>query len=158
MNDSFYMNAALSEAKKAMDKGEIPVGAVMVKDGEIIGRGANDRSINASPFGHAELLAMSEAATALKSWRFDDCTLYVTLEPCVMCAGAVMQCRLKRLVYGAADPKGGACGSLYDIAADSRMYHRCSVSKGVLQKECAELLSEYFLKKRASKKALKQPL
>ena len=146
MNDIHYMREALKEAEKAMQKGVIPVGALLVRDGTIIGRGSNSRSLEGSPLGHAELAAMEEASEALNNWRFDDCTLYVTLEPCVMCAGAMVQSRLGTLVYGAKDPKAGAVGSLYNIVEDPRMYHRCIVRSGILKEECAELLRIFFQK------------
>ena len=150
MDDVLYMKEALKEAKKAMQNDEIPVGAVMVCNGEIIGRGSNSRLIKGSPLGHAEIEAMQEASKALDNWRFDDCTLYVTLEPCAMCAGAMVQSRLKVLVFGANDPKAGAVGSLYNIVQDPRMYHRCIVRSGILKNECAELLRIFFLKRRSS--------
>jgi len=150
MDDVLYMKEALKEAGKAMQNDEIPVGAVMVCNGEIIGRGSNSRSVKCSPLGHAEIEAMQEASKALHNWRFDDCTLYVTLEPCAMCAGAMVQSRLKVLVFGANDPKAGAAGSLYNIVQDPRMYHRCIVRSGILKKECSELLRIFFLKRRSS--------
>ena len=149
MDDVLYMKEALKEAEKAMQNDEIPVGAVMVCNGEIIGRGSNSRLIKGSPLGHAEIEAMQEASKALRNWRFDDCTLYVTLEPCAMCAGAMVQSRLKVLVFGANDPKAGAVGSLYNIVQDPRMYHRCIVRSGILKNECAELLRIFFLKRRS---------
>ena len=148
MDDILYMREALKEAEEALQKGEIPVGAIMVRNGDIIGRGSNNRSLKNSPLGHAEIVAMQEASKVLKNWRFDDCTLYVTLEPCVMCAGAMIQSRLGTLVYGARDPKAGAVGSLYDILRDPRMYHRCIVRSGILKEECAELLRIFFQKRR----------
>ena len=150
MDDVLYMKEALKEAEKAMQNDEIPVGAVMVCNGKIIGRGSNNRLIKGSPLGHAEIEAMQEASKALSNWRFDDCTLYVTLEPCAMCAGAMVQSRLKVLVFGANDPKAGAVGSLYNIVQDPRMYHRCIVRSGILKNECAELLRIFFLKRRSS--------
>ena len=148
MDDTLYMKEALKEAEKAFQKGEIPVGAVMVRSGEIIGRGSNNRSLEDSPLGHAEIVAMQHASKVLDNWRFDDCVLYVTLEPCVMCAGAMVQSRLGTLVYGASDPKAGAVGSLYNILRDPRMYHRCVVRSGILKDECAELLRIFFQKRR----------
>ena len=148
MDDTLYMKEALKEAEKAFQKGEIPVGAVMVRSGEIIGRGSNNRSLEDSPLGHAEIVAMQHASKVLDNWRFDDCVLYVTLEPCVMCAGAMVQSRLGTLVYGASDPKAGAVGSLYNILRDPRMYHRCVVRSGILKEECAELLRIFFQKRR----------
>lgn len=150
MDDVLYMKEALKEAEKAMQNDEIPVGAVIVRNGEIIGRGSNSRLLKRSPLGHAEIEAMQEAAKALHNWRFDGCTLYVTLEPCAMCAGAMVQSRLEALVFGANDPKAGAAGSLYNILQDPRMYHRCIVRSGILKKECAELLRKFFLKRRSS--------
>ena len=147
-DDVFFMNMALELAKEAAAAGEIPVGALLAKDGEVVGRGRNRRATDGSPFAHAEVAAMEEASKRLGSWRFDGCTLYVTLEPCVMCAGAAVQCRVKRLVYGASDPKAGAAGSLYDIPNDPRMYHRCEVARGVLKNECAKLLGDFFRAKR----------
>ncbi len=148
MDDIHFMKQALVEAEKAMQKGEIPVGAVVVRDGKIIGRGSNNRSLKGSPLGHAEILAMEEASQKLNNWRFDDCTLYVTLEPCVMCTGAMVQSRLGTLVFGAKDPKAGAVGSLYNILRDPRMYHSCIVRSGILKEECANLLHVFFQKKR----------
>lgn len=149
MDDIHYMREALKEAEKAMQRGEIPVGALLVRNGEIIGRGSNSRSLEGSPLGHAELTAMREASEAIGNWRFDDCTLYVTLEPCVMCAGAMVQSRLRTLVYGTRDPKAGAVGSLYNIVEDPRMYHRCIVRSGILKEECAELLRSFFWMRRS---------
>ena len=149
MNDIHYMREALKEAEKAMQKGEIPVGALLVRDGKIIWRGSNSRSLEGSPLGHAELAAMEEASEALNNWRLDDCTLYVTLEPCVMCAGAMVQSRLGTLVYGAKDPKAGAVGSLYNIVEDPRMYHRCIVRSGILKEECVKLLRIFFQMRRS---------
>ncbi|HQA54948.1 MAG TPA: tRNA adenosine(34) deaminase TadA [Synergistaceae bacterium] len=149
MDDIHYMREALKEAEKAMQRGEIPVGALLVRNGEIIGRGSNSRSLEGSPLGHAELTAMREASEAIGNWRFDDCTLYVTLEPCVMCAGAMVQSRLGTLVYGTRDPKAGAVGSLYNIVEDPRMYHRCIVRSGILKEECAELLRSFFRMRRS---------
>ena len=152
MDDVYFMREALTEAEAAFECGEIPVGAVVVRGGEIIGRGHNRRSAASSPFSHAEIEAMASAAEVLDSWRFDGCTLYVTLEPCVMCAGAMVQCRMSRVVFAAWDAKAGACGSLYDIVRDPRMYHRCSVTSGVLKNECSEILRRFFeLRRRAGK-------
>ena len=149
MDDLFYMKEALKEARSALGIGEIPVGAVVVKNGEIIGRGHNTRSTGNSPFDHAEIAAMKDAAQKLNNWRFDGATIYVTLEPCVMCAGAIVQCRVSRIVYGAKDPKAGAAGSLYNIPNDPRMYHQCEVTSGVMKQECAEILQNFFEKKRS---------
>ena len=148
MNDTFFMKEAIAQTELAMLAGEIPVGAVVVCRGEIIGRGRNARAELKSPLAHAEIEAMREAAKKINSWRFDGCTMYVTLEPCVMCAGALVQCRMQRVVFGAKDPKAGGCVSLYAITSDTRMYHRCRVTGGVLANECASLLSKFFKRKR----------
>ena len=150
-DDVLFMKEAYQEAIKAFNEGEIPIGAVVVKDSAIIGRGHNRRSADSSPFAHAEMVAMAEAAKNIRSWRFDGCSLYVTLEPCVMCAGALVQCRMKRIVYGARDPKAGAVGSLYEIPSDFRMYHRCGIVSGIMKNECAENLQRFFATKRAQK-------
>lgn len=150
--DVFFMMSALEEAKRAYEEDETPVGAVMVRGGAVIGRGRNERSSKSLPLAHAEMNAISEAAGFLKNWRLDGCTLYVTLEPCLMCAGALMQTRVTRVVYGASDPKAGAAGSLYDVLRDSRLPHRCRVTRGVLETECSGLLKRFFLEKRALKK------
>jgi tRNA(adenine34) deaminase len=142
------MQSALKEAITAFEKGEIPVGAVVARDGVIIGRGSNERLIRSLPFAHAEMKALAEAGEFLGSWRFDRCTLYVTLEPCLMCAGAVLQTRTSRVVFGARDPKAGAAGSLYDVLRDRRMPHRCRVTGGVLAAECAAILKKFFLTRR----------
>ena len=148
MDDVFGMKEALAEARAALEKGEIPVGAVLVRDGVIIGRGHNTRSLDNFPLGHAEINALAAAAEKTSSWRFDGCCLYVTLEPCVMCAGALVQCRVERIVFGAEDPKGGGCRSLYEIPQDPRLSHRCSVTGGVMARECAEILRNFFEAKR----------
>jgi tRNA(adenine34) deaminase len=142
------MRAALEEAWRAFSAGEIPVGALVVRDGQIIGRGGNERLIRSMPFAHAEMNALACAGDALSSWRFDGCTLYVTLEPCLMCAGAIIETRVSKVVYGAADPRAGAAGSLYDILNDPRLPRRCSVTKGILASECSALLKKFFLSKR----------
>jgi len=151
MDDIAFMRAALDEARAAVCEGEIPVGAVVVKDGLIIGSGHNRRLADGSPFAHAEMAAMERAAQKLKRWRFDECALYVTLEPCAMCAGAIVQCRVGRLVYGAPDPRAGAVGSLYDIPGDSRICHRCEVRRGVLEQQCAKLLGDFFISRRKAR-------
>lgn len=148
MEDIKFMNDALREAREAFGRGEIPVGAVVVQRGKIVGRGSNDRLRGTLPFAHAEMMALAEAGERLASWRFDDCTLYVTLEPCPMCAGAITQTRVARVVYGARDPRAGAVGSLYNILQDPRAAHRCAVKGGVLGQESAELLQRFFRGKR----------
>ncbi|NOS99976.1 MAG: tRNA adenosine(34) deaminase TadA [Phycisphaerales bacterium] len=143
-DDERFMRAALDEAGAALDAGDVPVGAVVVYRNAIIGRGHNQRELLNDPTAHAEMPALTAAAGHLRSWRLVDCTLYVTLEPCVMCAGAVVNARLARLVYGAADPKAGACGSLFDITRDLRLNHQVPVTAGVLADDCARLLQAFF--------------
>ena len=140
MNDAFFMKIALEEAYDAMRNGEIPVGALLTRGEEIVGRGSNRRLIDRMPFAHAEMCALSDAGETLEAWRFDGCTLYVTLEPCPMCAGAIVQTRVSRVVFGAEDPKAGAAGSLYNILQDPRMTHRCALTGGIMAEECAKPL------------------
>ena len=145
------MRAAITEAEAAGQSNDVPVGAVVVDaSGAIIGRGHNVREITQDPTGHAEVVALREAAAARGEWRLDGCTLVVTLEPCTMCAGAVVLSRVDRLVFGAQDPKAGAVGSLWDVVRDRRLNHRPEVIPGVLAGECAELLRDFFRSKRAS--------
>jgi tRNA(adenine34) deaminase len=143
------MRLALELADRAGDAGEVPVGAVVVREGEVIGRGANAREVTGDPTAHAEVLAVREAAKETGSWRLVDATLYVTLEPCPMCAGALVAARLGRLVFGTADPKAGACGSLYNLCADPRLNHELPVLRGVLAQDAALVLSSWFAAKRA---------
>jgi tRNA(adenine34) deaminase len=143
-----YMRLALELAAQAGGVGEVPVGAVVVRQGQVIGRGANAREATGDPTAHAEMLAVREAAKATGSWRLVDSALYVTLEPCPMCAGALVAARLGRLVFGAADTKAGACGSLYNLCADPRLNHEVPVVRGVLAQESALLLSTWFAAKR----------
>ncbi len=150
--DEIFMKEALAEAKKAMDKGEIPVGAVVVLGGEVIGRGHNLREATGDPTAHAEMLALREAARAIGHWRLIGCTLYVTLEPCPMCAGAVINGRVDRVCFGAFDPKAGCCGTLYDLTGERKFNHHPDVAGGVLNDECAALLKEFFSKRRAAQK------
>lgn len=135
---------ALAEAGRAAGIGEVPVGAVVVRDGEIVGRGYNRREIDGDPLAHAEILAIREAAARTAGWRLTGCTMYVTLEPCAMCAGALVNSRVERLVYGAPDPKAGYCGSLGDLVRDPRLNHRLEVTAGVLESESAALLRGFF--------------
>jgi tRNA(adenine34) deaminase len=146
--DERFLEAALAEARAAEDDGEVPIGAVVVFRGRIIGRGRNRVEATQDPTAHAEIIAIGAASQALKSWRLDDATLYVTLEPCHMCAGAAVQARLTRLVYGARDPKAGACGSLAMVPQDLRLNHRVEVVSGVLAEECGTLLAQFFKKRR----------
>jgi tRNA(adenine34) deaminase len=142
--DVYYMEIALMQAREALRQGEVPVGAVLVHAGKIVARSYNRREALQDATAHAEILALREAGKRLGSWRLLDTTLYVTLEPCPMCAGALVQARVSRLVYGAPDPKSGAAGSLYNIAADPRLNHRLEVKAGVLGAQCAALLQEFF--------------
>ena len=142
------MRAALKEALAAGGHGDVPIGAVVVHEGRIIGRGHNERERLQDPTAHAEVLALRAAASALGSWRVLDSTLYVTLEPCAMCAGAIVLSRIPRVVYGAADPKAGAAGSVLDVLADERLNHRPEVMSSVLADECAALLREFFAQRR----------
>ena len=142
------MRVALEEAKKAFDEDEVPVGAVIVKDGEIIARAHNRRESTLDPTAHAEILAIREASKRLKNWRLTDTTLYVTKEPCPMCAAAIVHARIKRVVYGCKDEKGGGVDSLYSILTDPRLNHQAEVVSGVMSEECAELLVNFFRQKR----------
>ncbi len=144
MTHKTYMIEALRLAEFAATIGEVPVGAVVVKDGEIIGRGYNRREIEAQATRHAEIVALEEASEALGAWRLSGCTLYVTLEPCLMCAGAIYQSRIDEVIFGAMDAKAGACGSLYRIHEDARLNHRFLVSPRVLESESRELLQKFF--------------
>jgi tRNA(adenine34) deaminase len=145
------MRAAIEEAQGAMRAGEVPIGCVVVHEpvGQIIGRGHNRREADADPTAHAEIVAMRQAARHLGHWRLLDCALIVTLEPCPMCAGAIVAARMPRLIYGAADPKAGAVRTLYRLCEDDRLNHRVLVEEGVLADECAELLREFFRQQRA---------
>jgi len=143
--DRHYMELALEEAAKGLVQDEVPVGALVVYQGEIIGRGYNQREELQDPTSHAEILALREASSRLRSWRLDDCTLYVTLEPCIMCMGAIIQARVPRLVFGCHDPKGGAVESLYRLCDDPRLNHSIDVTSGILKEQCATILSGFFL-------------
>ena len=143
-----FMRVALAEAQKAADADEVPVGAVVVHQGRIIGKAHNQRELLRDPTAHAEMLAITQAASALEAWRVEDTTIYVTLEPCAMCAGAMVLARIRTLVYGAQDPKAGACASLYNIPEDARLNHRLEVVRGVLAEDCAAVLTAFFKDKR----------
>ena len=147
--DEHFMREALREAERARTMGEMPVGAVVVRDGEILARGHNLREKRHDPTAHAEILAIRAAAEALGDWRLTGCTLYVTLEPCPMCAGAIMQARLERLVYGARDAERGCAGSVYRITEDPAFNHFTPADGGVLEAECAEILRDFFRRRRA---------
>ncbi len=150
--DLAMMGRAVRLAREAAGLGEIPVGAVVAREGEVVAQAYNLRETLHDPTAHAERLALTLAGRALGRWRLDDCTLYVTLEPCVMCAGAIVQRRIPRLVYGAVDLKAGACRSLYRLTDDRRLNHRVAVTSGVLEGECGEILSLFFHERRRSTK------
>jgi tRNA(adenine34) deaminase len=146
--DLEFMRAALALAQDGRRAGEVPVGAVVVADGTIVGRGFNAPISRRDPTGHAEIAALREAAQALGNYRLPGCDLYVTLEPCAMCAGAILHARIRRLVFGARDPKTGACGSVVDLFADARLNHHTTVTGGVLAEDCGALLSAFFAERR----------
>jgi tRNA(Arg) A34 adenosine deaminase TadA len=153
LEDERWMREAIAEARAAESKGEVPVGCVIVHGGAIIGRGHNLRELSQDPTTHAEILAVREAAAALGSWRLTGTTVYVTLEPCPMCAGALVNARVDRVVYGAADPKAGATTTLYTIGSDPRLNHRFALTPAVLEHDCAELLRGFFGRIRAEQRA-----
>jgi tRNA(adenine34) deaminase len=142
------MRLALREASRALEHDDIPVGAVVIKDGEVIGTGHNEREIRADPTAHAEMIALRDAARALGSWRVLDSVMYITLEPCAMCAGAIVLARVPRVVFGTADPKAGAAGSVLNVLAEPRLNHRPQVDSGLLADECADLLRAFFASRR----------
>jgi len=154
MDPEIYMREALVEAQKAFDKGEVPVGAVIERDGVIIGRGHNLTETEKDPTCHAEMVAIRQAAKTLGGWRLSDCRMYVTTEPCSMCAGAIVLSRIPTLYIGTMDPKAGACGSLTNIPQDTRLNHFVEIHTGILQEDCAGILKEFFraLRKRGSRK------
>ncbi len=155
--DITCMQAAVAEAEIARSLGEVPIGAVVVFEDEIIGRGHNLRETSNDPTSHAEMVAIRQAAEKIGHWRLLETTLYVTLEPCVMCMGAIILARIPRLVYACRDPRAGAVGSIYDFSQDERFNHRVEVSKGVLGTECSQMLSGFFKELRAGRKATKPP-
>jgi len=148
LSDEDGIRAALRDARAAAEADEVPVGCVVVRDGLVIGRGHNQTVTLQDATAHAEIIAIGAASSALGSWRLLGCTMYVTLEPCAMCAGAIILARVPRLVYGAFDPKAGACGSVLDVIHEPRLNHRVEITPGVLAGECGELLREFFAKKR----------
>ena len=147
-DDYYFMDRALKQAQLAYKKGEVPVGAVVVKDGEIISRGYNLRENTNDPTAHAELIAMKKASKKLDSWRLTGCTLYVTLEPCPMCSGVIVNSRIDRVVFGAYDQKAGCCTTLYHLCNDERFNHRAEILGGVNEEKCAKILSDFFKEKR----------
>ena len=154
-DDGYWMGKALAQAERAARLGEVPIGAVLVRDGRVIGRGCNRREGKNDPSAHAEMIAIRQAAGRLNAWRLTGTTLYVTLEPCPMCMGAIILARIERLVFGCLDPKAGAAGSLYDLATDRRFNHQVAVAAGVREEECSAVLSGFFRELRLQKKALR---
>jgi tRNA(adenine34) deaminase len=154
--DEYFMKEAIKEALKAEKKNEVPIGAVLVMNGDVISRAHNLRELEQNAIAHAELLVIDQACRQTGTWRLEDSTLYVTLEPCPMCAGAIILSRVKRVVYGASDPKGGCAGTLMNLLEDERFNHQCDVTKGVLEEDCGQLLSQFFRGIRDRKKLAKQ--
>lgn len=150
-----WMEEALRQAELAAEAGEVPVGAVIVKDGRVLARAHNQVELLRDATAHAEMIALTSAASALDAWRLDGCDVVVTLEPCAMCAGAMVNSRVARLVYGASDPVAGACGSVFDIVSEPRLNHRLPVVKGVLADRCGALLKDFFRSRRAAEKSSK---
>jgi tRNA(adenine34) deaminase len=148
-NDERWMGVALTLAREAASRGEVPVGAIVVREGEVIGRGGNAPISGSDPTAHAEIVALREAGARLGNYRLPGCSIYVTLEPCAMCAGAIQHARLARVVFGANDPKTGACGSVIDLFAEARLNHHATLVRGVLADECGGVLSVFFATKRA---------
>ena len=147
-SDEKFMREALVEAELASAEDEVPVGAIAIVNGEIIGRAHNIREKTANPLGHAEVLLLEKLARESHDWRFEDVTVYVTCEPCIMCAGALLQARVERVVYGCQDPKAGACDSLYELMRDKRLNHQIETTGGVLGDECGKIMSDFFRNKR----------
>ena len=146
--DEHFMRLAITQAEIAQENGDVPIGAVVVREDQIIGKAYNQREQLQDPTAHAEIIALTQAAAALENWHLNGCIMYVTLEPCPMCAGALVLARIDRLVYGCDDPKTGACGSLYNIVQDERLNHQIEITSGVLANECSELLQQFFQNKR----------
>jgi tRNA(adenine34) deaminase len=146
--DDYFMRLAIREAERALEHDDVPIGAVLVRGGEMIASGHNERELRQDPTAHAEVIALREAARAVGSWRVLDAVLYVTLEPCAMCAGAIVLARVPRVVYGASDPKAGACGSVLDVLGEPRLNHRPEVAGGLLASDCGALLSAFFASRR----------
>jgi tRNA(adenine34) deaminase len=146
--DDYFMRLALREAERALEHEDVPIGAVVVRDGELLAAAHNERELRQDPTAHAEILALRAAAHSLGSWRVLDAAIYVTLEPCAMCAGAIVLARIARVVYGATDPKAGACGSVLDVVCEPRLNHHPALAAGLLAPECGELLSSFFASRR----------
>ena len=150
-DDIYFMGLAIKEAKRACAQDEVPIGCVLVKDGTVVSKGHNQKVKRNSAIHHAEMICLNKAQKKLKDWHLLDCTLYVTLEPCPMCAGACINTRVEKIVFGAYDPKAGCCGTLYNLPQDARFNHRPKVVGGVLEKECGQLLTNFFKTKRKEK-------
>ncbi len=150
--DERFMSQAITQARKAEKLCEVPIGCVIVYEGKVIARGYNRRNTDHTALAHAEIMAIKKACRILGDWRLEECTLYVTLEPCQMCAGAIVQSRIPRVVIGAMNPKAGCAGSIYDLLNDSRFNHRCEVERGILKDRCSEMLKVFFKKLRENKK------
>src|SRR5256885_909502 len=146
--DDYFMHLALREAERALEHEDVPIGAVVVRGGEVLAAAHNERELRQDPVAHAEIIALREAARVAGTWRVLDAVIYVTLEPCTMCAGAIVLTRVPRVVYGASDPKAGACGSVLDVLGEPRLNHRPEVAGGLLAQECGALLSEFFASRR----------
>ena len=144
MDDDYFMSEALKEAREAFELDEVPIGAVIVHNNEIIARGYNRRNTDKNPLMHAEIIAINEAAKVIGDWRIEDCTIYVTVEPCPMCSGAIVQARIPNVVYGAPNPKAGCGGSVINLLQMEKLNHRCSVKSGVLEDECRAIMKEFF--------------
>ncbi|WP_031556523.1 tRNA adenosine(34) deaminase TadA [Lachnospira multipara] len=152
-----YMRQAITQAKKAYKLREVPIGCVIVHDGKVIGRGYNRRNTDKTSLGHAEITAIKKASKVIGDWRLEDCTIYITLEPCQMCAGAIVQARIPNVVIGSMNPKAGCAGSIINILDISAFNHQCKITKGVLNEECSNMLTEFFKELREYKKAMKKP-
>ena len=155
--DEKYMREAIKQAKKAYTLEEVPIGCVIVYDGKIIGRGYNRRTIDKNPLAHAEIQAIRKASRKMGDWRLEDCTIYITLEPCQMCAGAIVQARIPRVVIGSMNPKAGCGGSVLNILQMEQFNHRCEVTRGVLEEECSTMLSSFFKQLRQEKAKRREP-
>ncbi|MBE3570160.1 MAG: nucleoside deaminase [Bacillales bacterium] len=153
--DLFFMKLAIEEAKKAEEIGEVPIGAVIVMNNQVIAKAHNERETSQNAIAHAEVLAIQEACKNVGSWRLEGAALYVTLEPCAMCSGAIILSRIERVVYGAKDPKGGCAGTLMNLLTEDRFNHQCDVTAGVLEQECGDMLTSFFRKLREEKKRSK---
>lgn len=151
-----YMRAALRQAEKARKLEEVPIGCVIVHDGKIIGRGYNRRNTDKSTLAHAEILAIKKASKIIGDWRLEECTMYVTLEPCQMCAGAIVQARIPRVVIGSMNPKAGCCGSILNLLEEERFNHQVMVERGILEEECSAMLTDFFKELRKKKDSIKR--